>query len=95
MKGTIAVLNLAFEKKVSVRFTFDDWKTVSDVSAGHCQSLFLSRTIVSDLFTFIIDAESPPLDTDGRLQICACYQVLDEEFWDNNAGRNYVIVSNA
>ncbi|KAJ5569210.1 hypothetical protein N7450_011696 [Penicillium hetheringtonii] len=95
MKGTIAVLNLAFEKKVSVRFTFDDWKTVSDVSAWHYQSLFLSRTIVSDIFTFLIDAESPPLDTDGRLQICVCYQVLDEEFWDNNAGENYVIISNA
>lgn len=94
IKGTIAVLNLAFQKRVSVRFTFDGWKTVSDVAAEHFQSLLRSHTIVYDLFSFMIDAKSPPLDTHGRLQICVSYQVVGEEFWDNNAGENYVIVLN-
>jgi hypothetical protein len=41
--GTIAVLNLDFEKEVSARFTLDNWKTVSEVAAEHLQSLYLGQ----------------------------------------------------
>lgn len=92
IRGSVTVFNLAFQKRVSVRFTFDDWKTVSDVAANHSHSLYLNHTIVSDLFSFVIYLKRPPLDTGGRLQMCASYHVLNEEFWDNNNGKNYVIV---
>lgn len=42
IKRTIAVHNLAFGKKVSVRFTFDDWKTVSDALRGIANHSFLA-----------------------------------------------------
>lgn len=87
--GTIAVLNIAFQKEVFVRFTFDDWKTISNVAAEHCHSVYMRNSIVSDLFNFIIDKDSLPLDTRGDLQVCACYRVLDYEYWDNNGGKNY------
>ncbi|KAJ7885407.1 hypothetical protein B0H13DRAFT_2343278 [Mycena leptocephala] len=37
--GTVAVRNLAFDKWVAVRFTFDDWQTTSEVTARYAHSM--------------------------------------------------------
>ena len=37
--GTLVVRNITFEKHVAVRFTLDDWQTVSEVSARHIASV--------------------------------------------------------
>lgn len=91
IKGTVIVQNLGFQKEVVVRFTFDDWKTVSEVAAKHGQSLYLGHSIVSDKFVFLIDRESFPLQIGNIIRVCARYNVLDNEFWDNNGGRDYSV----
>ena len=37
--GSVLVRNIAFEKQVALRFTFDDWQTTSEVLCKHVNSL--------------------------------------------------------
>lgn len=92
VRGTVAVLNLAFEKDVSARFSLDKWKTVSDVGAEHVQSHYVEHSIVSDVFSFMIDKKNIPLSAENDLRVCVWYKVLDHMFWDNNGGINYQVV---
>lgn len=91
IRGTVAVLNIAFRKEVSARFTFDDWHTVSDIAAEHRQSLHMRDLVVADLFSFTIDKRNLPLATGSILHVCVRYKVLDQEYWDNNGGMNYEV----
>lgn len=85
------VRNLAFRKEVIVRFSRDDWKTVSEVAAEYSRSLYLRQTIVSDIFVFSIDTESFPIQLGNMIHFCARYDVIDMEFWDNNERNNYSV----
>ncbi|KAJ6001009.1 protein phosphatase regulator [Penicillium waksmanii] len=89
IKGTVKVLNLGLEKDVAARFTFDGWKTVSEVAAEHGQSLYLGNSIVSDRFAFLIDPGSLPFEIGNIIRVCIRYNVLDQEYWDNNGGTNF------
>ena len=84
--GAVAVANIAFEKRVSARFTTDDWQTVSEVTAE-----FERPEGTYDRFSFTIalpaEAEAQAL----TLIACLRYQVNGQEFWDNNSGKNYFI----
>lgn len=92
ISGTIQVLNLTFEKTVTVRYSFTNWKTHSDVPAVWQRN---DNTGILNLDIFAFTITLPPFLT----QICSAiefaikYEVDGKEFWDNNQGRNYTFTS--
>ncbi|ORX94570.1 hypothetical protein K493DRAFT_315426 [Basidiobolus meristosporus CBS 931.73] len=93
--GTIQVANLAYRKHVAVRYTFDFWQTVEEVSADFKQSSAHDHEnyVGVDKFDFSINIEeriSLKLGSPKKTMFFAVkYQVNGEEFWDNNDGMNY------
>lgn len=90
--GAVTIENLAFEKSVTVRFTLDNWNTISEVEAEYepgiqCQNI-ADRF---DLFVFYIKlSEVKNLET-KELILCIRYVVEGREYWDNNSAMNYSI----
>ncbi|OCU01240.1 protein phosphatase 1 regulatory subunit 3E [Xenopus laevis] len=87
--GSVRVLDLAYEKKVTVRYTLDGWQSHLDTYALYAARLCHGGPghPGTDLFTFRL-----PLPTRERascLQFAIRYEVGEEEFWDNNGGKNY------
>ncbi|KAM9443776.1 protein phosphatase 1, regulatory subunit 3Db [Clarias gariepinus] len=86
--GTAQVLNLAFEKQVSVRYSFTDWK-----SSAECKACWVSTVhrdhVQSDVFRFRLPVPPFILKPGASLEFAICYRVLGTEHWDNNDGRNY------
>lgn len=90
--GTAAVQNLAFHKAVIARFTFDYWKTTSEVSAEFSQDA--RRTASSDgldRFNFQIRLADQVNLESKTLFFCVRYSVAGQEFWDSNHGMNYQV----
>ena len=83
--GAIAVRNISFEKIVTVRLTFNNWKTFENVPAKFTQQEYDG---VIDRFLFIF-----PIAQDfiagSSVKFAACYHVNEKEYWDNNEGSNY------
>lgn len=94
--GTVKVKNLAFSKQVTVRITFDNWKTQTDFEATFATPSGLqggSNTPTINLFdTFSFKIPIPALVPSNRIQFCVRFTCEAGEFWDNNGGKNYVIV---
>jgi len=88
LRLTIQTRNLAFEKKVKVHMTFDNWETKEIREAKYRNSENSNQGIDK----FILDIDT---DCDGEsvcnLQFAIQYLVNQQEFWDNNDGNNYVL----
>lgn len=83
--GVIKVRNLAYDKRVFVRYTMDSWKSFQDVRAYYVCG---SSNGWTDSFSFEITLRET-LEKDCRLELAVCYEVLGAKFWDNNHGDNY------
>jgi len=101
LKGFVYVQNLAFEKKVSVRYSFDMWNTSTDAAAVYhstpassggldkfCWEIDLSDRIAS----YFAEVDDGNLTADRFVMHFALrYEVAGQDFWDNNGGANYQI----
>lgn len=87
LKGTALLRNLAFEKRLSVRFTFDDWQTVSEVT-GEWQATLNGGQIDRWSFRIKLDDMLARIE-DKKLYLALKYQVAGQEIWDSNNGQNY------
>ncbi|KAK2142808.1 hypothetical protein LSH36_912g01030 [Paralvinella palmiformis] len=89
--GTIKVKNIAFEKKVAIRYTTNGWKSFRDVNATYVPTSN-KGSLPYDTFSFELEV-SPKQDTASKLEFAVLYSVHDNEYWDNNSGQNYEVLS--
>ncbi|KOC13050.1 hypothetical protein AFLA70_276g000810 [Aspergillus flavus AF70] len=90
VQGIVEVANIAYEKTVTARYSFNDWRTMDDVVAVYAGKS--DRTGQNyDLFKFNFAMESGENSSAITLQLCVCYVVLGHQYWDNNGGQNYHI----
>jgi len=87
VSGTVRVKNVAYEKSVVVRHSFDGWATYGDLVAAH-QADDDERF---DTFAFVIDC--PPNRPPGsKLQFAVRYTAGGIDYWDSNGGDNYEVL---
>ncbi|KAI8335634.1 putative phosphatase regulatory subunit-domain-containing protein [Choanephora cucurbitarum] len=80
LDGSVQVANLAFEKHITVYYTWDHWQTTETAECVYQQS---SGTW--DIFRFNIQLHPTHL----HLSLAVNYRVNGHEFWDNNENRDY------
>lgn len=89
IQGRVRVKNIAFEKWVAVRFTFDWWQTTSEVTARYARTL---ESGVYDIFTFTIRLNDMLARIEEKTLFMAVrYTVAGLEIWDNNDSRNFQV----
>ncbi len=88
VRGTVRVQNLSFGKRVTIRYTTNEWLRSTDVGAAYVAGG--SADGFSDQFSFKLS--TAPLAVGNKIQFCLRYETLDHggEYWDNNEGKNYV-----
>lgn len=90
--GSIIVANLAFQKTVHCRFTFDYWKTTSEVAAEYAQEIRPRETESGyDRFQFAIKLSDMANLESKTLYFCIRYIVNGQEHWDNNSNINFQV----
>ncbi|VDM40154.1 unnamed protein product [Toxocara canis] len=92
MIGTVKVKNIAFEKRVFIRYTSDGWKSFTDRAA----TFQLSSSKSYDTFSFDVEIPSNGNSPDAVIEFCICFETgpADDEskrmrYWDSNGGKNY------
>lgn len=88
--GTVKVSNLSFLKEVVVRWTSDQWNTHEDVFCKYVANGAGIGSAYSLFDTFSFKLNLPPRVR--RVEFCVCFRCEGKEYWDNNGGRNYIIV---
>lgn len=89
--GTLHVINLAFEKKVTVRYSFTNWRTLTETTASWVSSGYSAKCDVpeTDIFKFRLPVPPFILQPGAILEFAICYHVRGSNYWDNNNGHNY------
>jgi hypothetical protein len=96
--GKVQVQNLAYHKRVVVRYTFDDWETVGEIQAKYYESLSKNMSATTyDVFSFSISLKGmvgdgvAPEDEHTSMFFAVKYSVDGRDIWDNNNGSNYFV----
>ncbi|ODV85591.1 carbohydrate-binding module family 21 protein [[Candida] arabinofermentans NRRL YB-2248] len=100
--GQIAVANIAFQKTVTVRYSFDDWKTVIDATTSYTPEIprllkkanydrFVFKIDVPLLFSQFAGSHRHSIGHDPYFGMCIRYVANSQEFWDNNYHQNYTL----
>jgi protein phosphatase 1 regulatory subunit 3A/B/C/D/E len=82
--GCVRVRNLDYHKSVHIRYSLDNWRSYSDLTASYVEN---SCDGFSDKFSFILFGNS--LQIGQRLEMATRVQMKGEQYWDSNYGINY------
>jgi hypothetical protein len=90
--GSILAQNIAFEKQVIARYTFDAWKTWDDIQASYKEVASFndqSDTYTLNRYEFELSLSLSELEKTSLPQLKCCsmvvlYQTDDSIFWDTN-----------
>ena len=82
--GRIQAKNIAYEKGITVRYTFDSWVTQKEQTANYIPGASFGGTD-----TFFFHISRPVCTPTQRMEFAICYRVNGETYWDNNFGDNY------
>lgn len=90
LTGTVQVRNLAFEKCVHIRISFDLWKSHQDLECTYMNNVYGRQD--TDTFSFAVELPVfvPP---QNRVEFCIRYTAGGQTYWDNNDGKNYGLVA--
>lgn len=92
VKGTITVRNISFHKEVCVRYTTNSWASTTDVIATYVPSPPTAAAYDHyDRFSF--ELPLPHLAESDKLEFCIKFSCDGVEYWDNNNGKNYTVIS--
>ncbi|ODV58649.1 protein phosphatase regulator GAC1 [Ascoidea rubescens DSM 1968] len=85
--GLILVKNIAYDKRVTIKLTLNNWSTFKEVEATYLKSV--NNQI--DKFKFALNLNDLDSMKLGKLnlQMCLNYQVNNSNYWDNNNNSNY------
>lgn len=92
--GVTQVLNLDFEKEVTARYSFTEWKSYAETKASWVSTKTWEEggdQLSFDTFRFHLPIP-PFLQPGAILQFAIKYKVCGAEYWDNNNGDNYKLV---
>ncbi|CAG8461690.1 663_t:CDS:2 [Ambispora leptoticha] len=93
LQGRVQVQNIAFQKTVVIRYTFDFWSSVSEVTASYSENAQDRKNQNFDVFVFsidLIDNSRNPIN--GQTMYFAVrYNVDNRDLWDNNNASNYQV----
>ncbi|NXC49814.1 PPR3E phosphatase, partial [Penelope pileata] len=86
LRGAVRVLNVAYEKAVSVRYTLDRWASCAELPAAYLPAG--PPDGLTDRFAFHLPL-APDAAAGATLEFAVRYRVAGAEYWDNNGGANY------
>lgn len=88
--GKIRVKNIAFEKRVFVRYTENNWESFNDIMATYTPAV---GSPGNDTFAFEMSFPSLKCENNKKILFAICFETCDQQFWDNNDGDNYEVMS--
>lgn len=89
LSGTVQVRNICFEKAITIRITFDSWRSFRNVRCQYLKNIYGCPD--TDTFSFSVSVPEV-LEPSNKVEFCIQYETKDQTFWDNNFGNNYQLV---
>jgi Carbohydrate/starch-binding module (family 21) len=95
LRLSVLVRNIAYEKNVTMRFTWDAWETYEDVQATYDMSVApdMDGYTGLDRFTITMDLNTHNFEITSTAQMDFAFRYIaaGEEYWDNNGSENHKV----